>query len=80
MADTTKLNKHKYNLSYKKEHFDNIAFYAPKGTKEKINECAKAKGVTLSEYMRQIVTEAISRPRCSYWWKTATPPVRTSWP
>lgn len=61
MGATAKENKHKYNLSYKKEHFDNIAFYAPKGTKEKINECAEARGITLSEYMRQIVKEAIEK-------------------
>lgn len=54
-------DKNTYNNQYKKDHFDHITFYAPKGTKESITKCAQSKGLAMSEYLRKIVNDAIER-------------------
>ena len=53
-------NKDKYDQQYKKDHFDLISFFAPKGTKDKIKALASAQGVSNSEFMRQLVINAIN--------------------
>ena len=53
-------NKDKYDQQYKRDHFDLISFYAPKGTKDKIKTLAKEQGVSNSEFMRQLVMNAIN--------------------
>lgn len=54
-------DKDKYDQNYKKEHFDYFGFFAPKGTKEKAQAVAKGKGLKVSEYIRNLLLEAIEK-------------------
>lgn len=54
-------DKNEYNKQYKKDNFDNMGFYAPKGTKEKVSKIALAQGKTYSEYMRDLISAAIEQ-------------------
>lgn len=54
-------DRNEWNVNYKKDHFDNISFFAPKGTKDKVKACATAKHQTVSEYMRNLVEDAIKK-------------------
>ena len=55
MTDKPKFDENKYRQQYKKDHFDNFSFYAPKGTKAKAQAKADSMGLKLSEYMRYLI-------------------------
>lgn len=48
-------DKNTYNKAYKKEHFDQFNFYAPKGTKAKVEKRAQEKGMKVAEYLRYLI-------------------------
>lgn len=48
-------DKNKYDINYKKDHFDRLYFVLPKGEKERIKECAEKVGLTTSEFVRQAI-------------------------
>lgn len=50
-------DKNAYNNAYKKEKFDHFGFYAPKGTKEKVEKRAQEKGMKLAEYLRYLIEQ-----------------------
>lgn len=52
-------NKDAYDQQYKKDKFDHFAFFAPKGTKDKVLERASEKSMTLSEYFRDLIKKDI---------------------
>jgi hypothetical protein len=52
-------DKNAYNNQYKKDHFDHITFYAPKGTKDLIQQKAQTMGVKPAEYLRRLVLKDI---------------------
>lgn len=56
-----KFVKKDYDQQYKKDYYDNIAFYAPKGTKAKLAETAAKQGISLSELLRRLSQEAIEK-------------------
>jgi hypothetical protein len=48
-------DKNAYNNQYKKDKFDHFGFYAPKGTKEKVEARAQELGMKLAEYFRYLI-------------------------
>lgn len=52
-------DKNEYDKQYKKDNFDFIGFYAPKGTKEQIVKKAQEKGLSISEYLKALIDKAI---------------------
>lgn len=46
-------NQISYQNSFIKEKYDRINLLVPKGTKEKIKERAKKKGLSMNEYINQ---------------------------
>lgn len=53
-------DKNAYNNKYKKEKYDHFAFYAPKGTREKLENAAKNKGMCLAEFIRSTLYKEIN--------------------
>lgn len=47
--------KKEYDQQYKRDHFDHITFYAPKGTKDKVKERAKQLDMKSAEYLRYLI-------------------------
>ena len=62
MTDKPKFDENKYRQQYKRDHFDHIGFFAPKGTKEIITNRAKEMGMGLSEYMRYLIDKDTKTP------------------
>ena len=50
-------DKNEYNKQYKKDNFDRFSFFAPKGTKDKVNKRAEELGMTLAEYFRHLIEQ-----------------------
>lgn len=50
-------DRNDWNNQYKKEKFDHFGFYAPKGTKDKVNRRAEELGMTLAEYFRHLIEQ-----------------------
>lgn len=48
-------DKKTYDAQYKRDNFDHITFYAPKGTKDKLKKRAAEKGMKVSEYLRELI-------------------------
>lgn len=61
MAEREKFDFQKYNNEYKKQNYDRIICLSPKGTKEKIQVAADCEGVSISEWIRQAITEKLER-------------------
>lgn len=59
--DTVKRNKRQYE--WKKANTDRINFTMPKGMKEQIQEAANAAGVSPSEWIREAITEKLSKEK-----------------
>lgn len=55
-------DKNKYNQQYKKDNFDRIGFYIPKGYKEKIKAYADAHGTTITEICKMALYEKVGQP------------------
>lgn len=55
-----KFNKNKYDQQYKKDHFDYLGIFVPKGTKDKVKAKAKEQGLTLSEYIRDLIAKDLN--------------------
>lgn len=55
-----KFDKNKYDQQYKRDHFDHINIFLPKGTKDKIKNRAKEQGLTLSEYIRGLISKDLN--------------------
>ncbi len=51
----------KYSNNFNKEHYDRINLIMPKGEKEVIQQHAKASGQSVSEYIRQAVSERMEK-------------------
>ena len=45
----------KYIDQYKRDHYDRVLIWLPKGMKEKWTALAKAEGITLTEYIKRKV-------------------------
>ncbi|WP_034476045.1 ribbon-helix-helix protein, CopG family [Butyrivibrio proteoclasticus] len=56
-----KFNKQEYDNKYIKENIDRLNFIMEKGTKDRINQAAKALNISASEFVRQAIEEKISR-------------------
>ena len=52
-------DKKAYDQQYKRDNFDNIAFYAPRGTKNKLMDMAVKRDISLSELLRRLCMTAI---------------------
>lgn len=52
-------DKNAYNNQYKKDKFDHFTFYAPKGTKEIVTNRAQSLGMTVAEYIRDLIKKDI---------------------
>lgn len=48
-------NKNEYDANYKKEHYNNLQIYLPKGSKQFLKDYANGNGITVSK----LVTNAI---------------------
>lgn len=48
-------DKNSYNNQYKKDHFDHVTFYVPKGIKAKVVERANSLGISYAEYLRRLI-------------------------
>lgn len=55
-------DKNAYNNQYKKENFDRIGFYIPKGYKEVIKEYAEEHGTTITELCKQALYDKVGEP------------------
>lgn len=53
--------KKDYDQQYKRDYYDNITFYAPKGTKAQLAEVAAKEGISLSELLRRLSKLAIEK-------------------
>lgn len=53
--------KKRANKKYSDAHIDQIRFDAPKGFKERVQQAARAEGVSTSLYMRRAILEALER-------------------
>lgn len=56
-----KFNKQEYDNIYIKENKDRLNFIMEKGTRDRINQAAKALNISASEFVRQAIEEKISR-------------------
>ena len=56
-----KFDKKAYDQQYKKDNFDNIAFYAPRGTKQKLMDIAAKNDISLSELLRRLCNNEIKK-------------------
>lgn len=45
----------KYMVNYKKDHYDQITIYLPKGTKEALKTQADSKGVSMNKYIAELI-------------------------
>ena len=54
-----KAKRNAYDIQYKKDNFDRIAFVVPKGTKDKIKERAAKEGLSMSEWLKQLIDNAM---------------------
>lgn len=59
MDKPQKFDKQAYDNKYIAEHYDRINFFMPKGIKEEIKLKAKAKGMSMSEYLLDLVKRDI---------------------
>lgn len=55
-------DKNKYNLQYKKDHFDQLKFYVPKGYKDKIKKYAESHNTSITEICKQALYEKVGLP------------------
>lgn len=46
--------------AYKKEHYDLIRFYAPKGWKDRLKEAARKIDVSVSDFIRDAIEEKLN--------------------
>ena len=54
-----KAKKQAYDTEDKKAHFDQIHFMVPKGTKDLIKDKASKEGMTMAEWLKMVVDNAL---------------------
>lgn len=63
MEDKKKFNKQEYDNAYIRDHKDRLNFVMPKGTKERIQQAAAAAGLSAAEWIREAITEKLSKEK-----------------
>lgn len=61
MAEKKEFNQNKYVIEYKKNKYDSISTLAPKGTKDKLKDLAKAEGISVNELVNRIIKSYIDK-------------------
>lgn len=50
-------DKKTYDYQYKKDNFEQVNFFVPKGSREKIKAQAANKGMNISSYIKDLITK-----------------------